>query len=80
MGLGGNSRKIFEFKGLIRKIFRNKDLGSFLWPKFPFWDCFLGDDTSPFAANLYVKELLTDRVARLLVPSLETGRLLASPI
>jgi hypothetical protein len=24
--LGENSRKIFEFKGLIRKIFRNKDL------------------------------------------------------
>jgi hypothetical protein len=24
--LGKNSRKIFEFKGLIRKIFRNKDL------------------------------------------------------
>jgi len=24
--LGGKSRKIFEFKGLIRKIFRNKDL------------------------------------------------------
>jgi len=27
IGLGGKSRKIFEFKGLIRKIFRNKDLG-----------------------------------------------------
>ena len=26
IGLGGKSRKIFEFKGLIRKIFRNKDL------------------------------------------------------
>jgi hypothetical protein len=26
IGLGENSRKIFEFKGLIRKIFRNKDL------------------------------------------------------
>jgi hypothetical protein len=25
--LGGNSRQIFAFKGLIRKIFRNKDLG-----------------------------------------------------
>lgn len=24
--LGGNSRKIFEFKGLIGKVFRNKDL------------------------------------------------------
>ena len=27
MELGKKSRKIFEFKGLIRKIFRNKDLG-----------------------------------------------------
>jgi len=26
IGLGGNSRKIFEFEGLIRKISRNKDL------------------------------------------------------
>jgi hypothetical protein len=26
IGLGENSRKIFDFKGLIRKIFRNKDL------------------------------------------------------
>ena len=29
MGLGGNSRQIFEFKGLIGKIFRNKDLARF---------------------------------------------------
>src|ERR1019366_8175016 len=27
IGLGGKSRKIFEFKGVIWKIFRNKDLG-----------------------------------------------------
>jgi hypothetical protein len=27
IGLGRNSSQIFEFKGLIRKIFRNKDLG-----------------------------------------------------
>jgi hypothetical protein len=27
MGLGIKSRKIFEFKGVIWKIFRNKDLG-----------------------------------------------------
>jgi hypothetical protein len=26
--LAGNGRQIFEFKGLIRKILRNKDLGS----------------------------------------------------
>jgi len=26
IGLGGKSRKIFEVKGLIGKIFRNKDL------------------------------------------------------
>jgi len=27
MGLGGNYRQIFEFKGVIRKIFRDKGLG-----------------------------------------------------
>jgi hypothetical protein len=27
MGLGRKSRKIFEFKGVIWKIFRNKELG-----------------------------------------------------
>jgi len=27
IGLGGNSRQVFEFKGLIGKVFRNKDLG-----------------------------------------------------
>ena len=30
-GLAGNSRKIFGFKGLIWKIFRNKDLGATFW-------------------------------------------------
>ncbi len=27
IGLGEDSRKVFEFKRLIRKVFRNKDLG-----------------------------------------------------
>ena len=30
IGLAKNSRQIFEFKGLIRKIFRNKDLAGVL--------------------------------------------------
>jgi len=30
IGLGGNSRKIFGFKGLIGKIFRNNDLAATL--------------------------------------------------
>ena len=32
IGLAGNPRKIFEFKGLICKIFRGKDLGRSYWP------------------------------------------------
>src|SRR5208283_5413258 len=35
IGLGKNYRQIFEFKGLIRKIFRNKDLASVLKPRAP---------------------------------------------
>jgi hypothetical protein len=28
IGLGGNSRQIYGFKGVIRKIFRNKELAT----------------------------------------------------
>jgi hypothetical protein len=31
MGLGGNSRKIFEFKGVIGKIFINQSLTGVGW-------------------------------------------------
>src|ERR1035437_9054240 len=57
--LGGNSRKIFEFKGLIWKIFRNKDLALFftLFSRNSWFR--RRADASPLLQILVIKEPLT---------------------
>jgi hypothetical protein len=76
IGLGRKSRKIFEFKGLIGKIFRNKDLARSV----RFVQDFGSGLTPANRLNLGCQRALEMGLGQLRGPSWLTGTPLATPI